>query len=392
MCFAQPNFPGKTGVLDGGQWRRTGTAVVPADGDNVRARLGYARGNDADSGTGNEFYTDAGARIHGAQVVDQLSEIFDAVNVVMRRRRNQRGAWRGVPDARDVFADFLGGQLAAFTGLRALRHLDFEFFGMDEIIRGGSKTPRGDLLDLVGRGRFQAIGIGIFAAFSGIAPATNLIHGQCQSAVLLRAKRAERHRLGAETLDDGLQRFDLVERNGRVRNGVEQVPQKNRALMFGQFFKRRVGLRPGCAHMGGKPAYELRRIRVKFRVFPEPVKTGVGQFIGFAGESRFVQAQIVREEIVQRLLARIIRGVFKYFRAKILGETHDLKEMAVAIASQRGNAHAGENFAQPGIDGHAGFFHAARLKGFRKLIRKIWNDRPGASRHKQRHVSGVKSL
>jgi len=161
--------------------------------------------------------------------------------------------------------------------------------------------------------------------------------------------------------------------------------------MFGQFFKRRVGLRPGCAHMGVKPADELRRIRVKFRVFPEPVKTGVGQFIGFARESRFVQAQIVREEIVQRLLARIIRGVFKYFRAKILGETHDLKEMAVAIASQRGNAHAGENFAQPGIDGHAGFFHAARFKEFRKLIRKIWNDGAGASRHKQRHVMGVKT-
>src|SRR5258708_10648088 len=178
MCFAQPNFPGKTGVLDGGQWRRTGPAVVPADGDNVRARLGYARGNDADSGTGNEFYADAGARIHGAQVVDQLREVFDAVNVVMRRRRNQRGGRRGVPDARDVFADFLGGQLAAFTGLRALRHLDFEFFGVDEIIRGDSKTSLGDLLDLVAPRRLYAVGIGILAAFAGIAPATELIRRQ----------------------------------------------------------------------------------------------------------------------------------------------------------------------------------------------------------------------
>src|SRR6266849_9219145 len=86
MCFAQPNFPGKTGVLDGGQWRRAGTAIVPADSDDVRARFGYARGNDADSGAGNEFYADARAGIHGAQVVDQLREVFDAVNVVMRRR------------------------------------------------------------------------------------------------------------------------------------------------------------------------------------------------------------------------------------------------------------------------------------------------------------------
>src|SRR5258708_5279244 len=227
MGFAQPNFPGKTGVLDGGQWRRAGTTVVPADGDDVRACLGNACANDAYTRAGNQFYADAGARIHGAQVVDQLREVFDAVNVVMRGRRNQRRARRGVPDARDVFADFLGGQLAALTGLRALRHLDFEFFGVDEIIRGDSKTSRGDLLDLVGRGRLEAVGIGIFAAFAGIAPATKLVHRQRQRAVRFRAERAKRHRLGAETFDDGLQRLDLLQRNSRVRHGVEQVAQKD---------------------------------------------------------------------------------------------------------------------------------------------------------------------
>src|SRR5260370_21523993 len=98
MCFAQPNFPGKTGVLDGGQWRRAGTAIVPADGDDVRARFSYARGDDADSGAGNELYADTRARIHGAQVVDELREVFDAVNVVMRRSRDHRCARRGVPD------------------------------------------------------------------------------------------------------------------------------------------------------------------------------------------------------------------------------------------------------------------------------------------------------
>src|SRR6266851_1972460 len=273
MRFAQPNFPRETGVLDGGQRRRAGTAVVPADGDDVRARFGYARGNDADSGAGNKFYANARARIHGAQVMNQLREVFDAVNVVMRRRRNQRRAWRGVPDSRDVFADFLGGQLAALAGLRALRHLDFEFFSVDEIIRRDSKTSRGDLFDLVGRGRLVAIGIRILAALTRITPATELIHRQCQRAVGLRAERAKRHRLGAETLDDGLQRLDLLQCNGGVRNGVEQVPQEYRALMFCQLFKRRVGLRSGRAHMGVKTANDLRRIRMEFRALPEPVKT-----------------------------------------------------------------------------------------------------------------------
>src|SRR5258708_523836 len=231
MRFAQPNFPRETGVLDGGQRRRAGTAVVPADGDDVRARLGYARGNDADARAGNEFDANARARIHGAQVMDQLREVFDAVNVVMRRRRNQRGAWRGVPDSRDVFADFLGGQLAALAGLRALRHLDFEFFSVDEIIRRDSKTSRGDLFDLVGRGRLVAIGIGILATFTRIAPSAELIHRQCQRAVSLRAERAKRHRLGAETLDDGLQRLVLLQRSGGALHDVDEIPQVYSAVL-----------------------------------------------------------------------------------------------------------------------------------------------------------------
>src|SRR6266436_2302655 len=176
MCFAQTTFPTKTCVIDGGQMRRAGTTVVPADGDDVGTRFGNARGDDADASGGNQFYPDAGARIDGAEVVDQLGEVLDAVNVVVRRRRNQRRAGSGVADARNVLADFLRRQLAAFAGLRALRHFDFKFLGVDEIIGGDSEAAGGDLLDFVGRGRLEAIGIGVFAAFAGIAAAAELIH------------------------------------------------------------------------------------------------------------------------------------------------------------------------------------------------------------------------
>src|SRR5439155_15834950 len=113
-CFAQSNFPGKAGVLNGSERRRTGASVVTADGDDVGACFGNTGSDDAYACAGNEFYADAGAGIDGAEVVDQLSEVFDAVNVVMRRRRNERRAGSGVADARDIFADFLGGKLAAF--------------------------------------------------------------------------------------------------------------------------------------------------------------------------------------------------------------------------------------------------------------------------------------
>src|SRR5260370_11464463 len=176
MCFSQASVRRKTGSLDGGQRRGAGSAVVPADGDDVGGGFGNARSDDADSGTGYKLYADAGARVHGAKVVDQLSEVLDAVNIVVWRRRNQRRAWGGVADARDVFADLLRGQLAAFARFRALGHFDFKFLGVDEIIGGDSEAAGGDLLDFVGRRGLEALRLGLFAAFAGIAASSQLVH------------------------------------------------------------------------------------------------------------------------------------------------------------------------------------------------------------------------
>src|SRR5260370_36151203 len=125
MCFSQTNFRRKTGVFDGGQGRGAGSTVVSGDGDDVGARFGNARSDDADSGTGYKLYADAGARVHGAKVVDQLSEVLDAVNIVVWRRRNQRRALGGVADARGVFAYLLLGHMAAFDRVRALGPCEF---------------------------------------------------------------------------------------------------------------------------------------------------------------------------------------------------------------------------------------------------------------------------
>jgi len=177
MCFAQPNFPGKPGVFDGGQRRRAGAATVAADGDDVGARFGDAGGDDADSGTGYEFDADTCLGIYGAQIVDQLRQVFNAVDVVMGRRRDERRAGRGMANARDVLGDFLGGQLAAFTGFGALRHLDFQLFGVDEIVRGDAETPGSNLFNFVGGSRLVAIGVGVFSTFTGVAFAAEDVHG-----------------------------------------------------------------------------------------------------------------------------------------------------------------------------------------------------------------------
>src|SRR5262249_62005467 len=103
MGFAQTDFPGQSRVLDGSERRRASAAVVAADGDDVRAGFGNSSRDDADTGARYELYADTSAWIDGAKIMDELREVFDAVNVVMRRRRNKRRAGRGVANARGVW-------------------------------------------------------------------------------------------------------------------------------------------------------------------------------------------------------------------------------------------------------------------------------------------------
>ena len=79
----------------------SGDAPVPprvaADQDHVGVRLGHARGDRAHADFGHQLHRDARLRVDVLQVVDQLRQVFDRVDVVVRRRRDQLHAgveWR----------------------------------------------------------------------------------------------------------------------------------------------------------------------------------------------------------------------------------------------------------------------------------------------------------
>src|SRR6266849_991867 len=118
-------------MLDRTQRRRTRTSAVPADQDYIGVRLGYACGYRAHSDFSHQLHRDAGLRIHILEVVNELREVFDRIDVVMRRRRNQAHAWNRMTNTRDYLIYFVAGELAAFTGLCALRHLDLKLVGID---------------------------------------------------------------------------------------------------------------------------------------------------------------------------------------------------------------------------------------------------------------------
>ena len=213
--FGKADLPRRAGMLDRGEGRGAGAALEACDGDMVGARLGDARGDRADADFGDELDRDLAVRIDVLEVVDELRQILDRIDVVMRRRRDQADARRRMPHARDGRVDLVAGQLAAFAGLGALRHLDLHHVGVDEIFRGHAEAARGDLLDrrahrIAVRHRLEAVGF--LAAFAGVGLAADPVHRDRQRGMRLARDRAETHRAGGKTLDDVLGRLDLVER------------------------------------------------------------------------------------------------------------------------------------------------------------------------------------
>ena len=94
--FGQAEFPGRARVLDRGQRARAGAAVVTGDRDQIGISLGHAGGDGADAGLGDELDRYQRLGIDLLQIEDQLGEILDRVDVVVRRRRNQRDAGLGM--------------------------------------------------------------------------------------------------------------------------------------------------------------------------------------------------------------------------------------------------------------------------------------------------------
>ena len=128
--FGEAEFPRQAGVLDGRLRRGAGAAVESGDEHDIRMRLGDARGDGADADFGHQLHADARVAVRVLQVVDQLREVFDRVDVVVRRRRDEADAGSRVPHLGDPRIDLGAGKLAAFAGLRALRHLDLQFPGL----------------------------------------------------------------------------------------------------------------------------------------------------------------------------------------------------------------------------------------------------------------------
>ena len=144
---ARPSSHGMPGVLDRRERAGARCRRWPRDVHDVGQRLDHAGGDGADAVLGHQLHRHLG-RVDLLEVVDELGEVLDRVDVVVRRRRDEPDAGLGVAQPGDLARHLVARQLAALARLRALGHLDLDLVGEGEVLRGHAEAARGDLLDL----------------------------------------------------------------------------------------------------------------------------------------------------------------------------------------------------------------------------------------------------
>src|SRR5580692_7062429 len=115
-----------------------------------------------------------------------------------------------------------------------------------------------------------------------------------------------------------------------------------------------------------------------FSSVAETVEPGVLHRSVTRSERADVRVNAGLENVVEASAAQAGRSVFEKVLADFFIEADGFEQVAVAIARNRGNSHARENFAQPGFDGNAIAYGAAGFQILRQLHRKIGQDGAGA--------------
>lgn len=134
-------------MLHRADWRGSGTTFVAGNLDDVSVCLGDTACNGTDAYLGDELDGDLGLWVDLVEVEDQLTQILDGVDIVMRRWGDQGYTWLTVSHSGDVLTDFGAWQLSTFAGLGSLGDLDFDLPGIVEVLSGDTESSGCDLLD-----------------------------------------------------------------------------------------------------------------------------------------------------------------------------------------------------------------------------------------------------
>ena len=354
LRLGESQFPGCARVADRGQRRGAGAAVVAADQHAVGAGLDHARRHRAHPGLGNQLDRNLGLRIDLTQIVDQLLDVLDRVDVVVRRRRDERHARRGMAHARDDCVDLVSGKLPSLARLGALGDLDLELAGADAVRRRHAEAAAGHLLDraaaafAAGQGRVAGR---ILAALAAVAAGAEAVHRAGDRLVRLGTERAEGHGAGDEAAHDLLHRLDLVQRHrfgrpegegaaqgevapGTVVDARGIVPVAIEAFLADGLLQQGDGL--------GAP-------EVPLAVAAHGIEAAArqhGRRTGWRRKGRAPARVGVASQPFEAEAADPRDGAGKVAFGQRLRESDRLEHLRAAVAPQRRDAHLGHDLAQ----------------------------------------------
>ncbi len=355
LRLGQAQLPRGTRVLLRGQRGGTGATVVPGDQHHVGVRLRDAGRDRTDTVLRHQLHVDAGLGVGVLQVVDQLRQILDRVDVVVRRRRDQADTRGRVPDLGHPRVHLVSRKLTALTGLGALGHLDLDVGAVRQVVRRDTEPARRHLLD--GTASPVAVGVpveslDVLAALARVRPSAKAVHRDREGLVHLGRDRAVAHRTRGEALDDLAGGLHLVDRDGLAHTVFEreQATQRGHALalvvdQLGVLLEHRV--LPGA---GGVLELE-HRVRVEQvvlalttpLVFAADLELAVSPLIGPVQVGEAVPRRDVGRDVVEVDTAGRTGDAGEVLIEHALVDTDGLEELGAGVGGQRRDAHLGHH-------------------------------------------------
>ena len=354
LGLGQAELPRAARVLERGQRRRSGAAVVARDEDDVGVRLGHARRDRPHALLGHELDVDPRLRVGVLQVVDELSQVLDRIDVVVGRGRDESDARRRAADLGHPRVDLARRELPALTRLGALRHLDLDVGAVGQVVAGHAEPAGGHLLD--GGATPVPVRVGVEAvdslpALAGVGARLQAVHRDRQRLVRLGRDGAVAHRASGEPLDDLGDRLDFLDRHGRaVALDLEQPAQRRQPLRLvvdqaGVLLEDLVAAR-------ARGVLELEhRVRVEQVVLALPaplvlaadLELAVRGLLGPRQEREAVPEGHVLGDLVQANAVDRADGAGEVLVAQLLRQAGDVEQLGTGVGGEGGDAHLGHH-------------------------------------------------
>ena len=273
---------------------------------------------------------------------------------MVRRRRDQADAGRGLTDLGDPGVDLLAGQVAALAGLGALGHLDLNLEGAAQVAARHAKARACHLLDggVLGVTVSQrGLATRVLAALARVGTAVQAVHGDGHALVCFLADGAVRHGAGVKAADDVERGLDLVERNRRATAGikVQQVAQAHGtagAVQAGAVLLK--GVVAVLTAGGPQQVDSLRIDEVILAAERAPLgQTQRGQLIGSRAlkdsERGVVALILLALDVLDTHTAHTAHRAGEVRVDELRRKAHGLEDLRGVVALHRGDAHLGHD-------------------------------------------------